>query len=151
VLETTEQLAAEKGLTLTLAASPALGTFVTDEAKLRQILLNLVGNAIKFTPAGGTVTLTVARDDGMVRFEVVDTGIGIAAADLPKLFQRFGQLDMSPTRSKGGTGLGLAISKALVEAHGGAIGVTSTPGAGSTFWFTLPLAAPGPGASARSS
>jgi signal transduction histidine kinase len=99
--------------------------------------MNLVGNAFKFTEAGG-VEVTVRMRDGQLLTEVRDTGDGIAEADLPKLFTRFKQLDMSLTRRVGGTGLGLSIAKALVEAHGGAIGVESEPGQGSTFWFTLP-------------
>jgi signal transduction histidine kinase len=80
----------------------------------------------------------------MLHVEVADTGPGIAKEDLPKLFHRFTQLDMSATRKAGGTGLGLSISKALVEAHGGRIGVESEPGRGATFWFDVPLAGPPP-------
>ncbi len=116
-----------------------------DAARLRQILLNLLNNAIKFTPEG-SVLLEIradrARGDrigAFTRFSVVDTGIGIAGADLPRLFQRFAQVDASIRRSYGGTGLGLAISKRLVELMGGTIGVDSEKGVGSTFWFTLPL------------
>jgi signal transduction histidine kinase len=79
--------------------------------------------------------------DGELVTEVKDTGIGIAPEDVPKLFQRFQQIEMGATRRAGGTGLGLAITKALVEAHGGRIGVESQPGIGSTFWFTLPIEA----------
>jgi PAS domain S-box-containing protein len=132
-------LADKKRVTLHHDVPPRLGLLLADSQRVRQVLVNLVGNAIKFTPEGGSVTLEVTCEEGFARFEVRDTGIGIAAVDLPKLFQRFGQLDMSATRSRGGTGLGLAISKGLVEAMGGRIGVESTPGVGSTFWFTLPL------------
>ncbi|MOA39722.1 Alkaline phosphatase synthesis sensor protein PhoR [compost metagenome] len=101
-----------------------------------QVLINLINNAIKFTPPGGTIRVRALPIDGGqgVRCEVVDTGYGLAAADIPKLFQRFSQVGPQAV----GTGLGLSISKALVEAHGGEIGVTSEMGRGSTFWFTLP-------------
>ena len=91
----------------------------------------------QYDPAGHVVT-TIEGD--VVRTEVRDTGVGIAEADIPRLFQRFQQLDMSLERRAGGAGLGLSIAKAMVEAHGGAIGVESRPGEGATFWFTLPLA-----------
>ena len=110
-----------------------------DAQRVEQILTNLVGNAIKFTPSGGRVVVRAAAADGVLRCEVEDTGIGIPAADVPRLFERFSQLEPG-VRHVGGTGLGLSISKALVEAHGGHIGVESEPQKGSRFWFTLPLA-----------
>jgi PAS domain S-box-containing protein len=112
---------------------------MADRQRLAQVLVNLVGNAIKFTPPGGAITVRGCLEPGWLRIEVADTGPGIADDDVPKLFHRFTQLDMSATRKAGGTGLGLSISKALVEAHGGAIGVESQPGHGATFWFTLPM------------
>jgi signal transduction histidine kinase len=112
--------------------------------RVRQVLTNLVGNAIKFTPEGGAINVRVRPDGDGVRVEVIDTGVGITPADQRKLFNPFTQLDMSATRQAGGTGLGLSISKALVEAHGGQIGVESAPGAGSRFWFTLPRDGAGP-------
>ncbi len=113
-----------------------------DDARLRQVLLNLLNNAIKFTPRG-SVSLRIGLDapDGPVRFTVTDTGIGIDAADLPNLFQRFRQVDGTIRRAHGGAGLGLAIAKALVELMGGAIGVASTKDVGSTFWFAIDLPA----------
>jgi signal transduction histidine kinase/DNA-binding response OmpR family regulator len=111
-----------------------------DAGRLRQVLLNIVGNAIKFTDAG-TVRVEVARldDHPTVRFTVADTGIGIARDAQQRLFQDFSQVDSSHGRELGGTGLGLAISKRIVAAMGGAIGVDSAPGRGSTFWFTVAL------------
>ncbi len=109
-----------------------------DKQRLQQVLVNLIDNAIKFTPPGGTIWIRGRFDGGAYFCEVQDTGIGIGAQDLPRLFKRFSQVDMSSTRSAGGAGLGLSIVKALVEAHGGTVGVSSEPGRGSTFWFTLP-------------
>ena len=110
-----------------------------DEARLRQILLNLLNNAIKFTHRG-SVTLRIGRETGgRVVFTVTDTGIGIAAGDLPHLFQRFRQVDGTMRRPYGGAGLGLATARALVELMGGTIGVGSEAGVGSTFWFAVDL------------
>jgi len=113
-----------------------------DRGRVRQVLLNLLSNAIKFTPDGGRITVAAGPVNGgsEVRVAVSDTGIGIAAEDQPKLFQEFSQLDASASRKYEGTGLGLALSRRLIELHGGAIGVESEVGKGSTFWFTLPQA-----------
>jgi two-component system sensor histidine kinase BarA len=133
-------LAERKEQQLRVEVAPGLPTLLADPQRLAQILTNLINNAIKFTERGGTVMVRCRQDGDRMLCEVEDTGIGIAPGDLSKLFQRFTQLDMSPTRGAGGTGLGLAISKSLVEAHGGKIGVRSVLGRGSTFWFALPLA-----------
>ncbi len=109
-----------------------------DANRIRQVLVNLVGNAIKFTEKG-QVSLDAKVEDDRLRVEVSDTGPGIAADAIPLLFRDFTQLDNSSTRSFGGTGLGLAICKRLVDLMGGTIGVDSTPGQGSTFWFELPV------------
>jgi signal transduction histidine kinase/CheY-like chemotaxis protein len=118
------------------------GEVTGDPARLRQILLNLAGNAIKFTERGGvSVIVEPAENDGGVRFTVRDTGIGIDAEHHARIFQDFEQADGSSTRRYGGTGLGLAISKRIVEALGGTLSLYSKPGEGSTFFFALPLAA----------
>lgn len=141
-----EPMALERQLALTFELPDGSPPVVKgDPTRIRQVLLNLIGNAIKFTPEG-RVTLTVSHRtevDGIrwrFRFEVRDTGIGIAPDQLGQLFSAFTQADFSTKRRFGGSGLGLAISKRLVEAMSGEIGVESTPGAGSTFWFEIPLA-----------
>ncbi len=136
--------AAEKAIDLFLQPSPDLPVqLIGDAGRIRQILHNLIGNAIKFTERGQVCVRVgcAERTNQTVTllFEVQDTGIGIAADHLDRIFGKFEQADASSTRRYGGTGLGLAICKQLVELMGGTIGVTSTLGAGSTFWFTLPL------------
>ncbi len=115
---------------------------LADRGRVRQVLLNLLSNAIKFTPDGGRISVTAVPTNGgaAARVAVTDSGIGIAPEDQEKLFQEFVQLDASASRRYEGTGLGLALSRRLIELHGGAIGVESELGKGSTFWFTLPLA-----------
>ncbi|AKJ07725.1 PAS domain S-box-containing protein [Archangium gephyra] len=114
-----------------------------DPERMVQVLGNLLSNAVKFSPVGAAVRLVVrTTEQGQVRFEIQDKGPGIPQSRQALLFQRFRQLESVDTRKRGGTGLGLAISRALVEQHGGRIGVESTPGVGSTFWVELPPAAP---------
>jgi len=131
--------AAAKGLDLTSDIAPELrGRWVGDPMRLRQVLGNLVANAVKFTDHGG-VTVRVRPTAKGLRFEVEDTGLGIAAEDLSELFKTFSQVDSSLTRAHDGAGLGLSICRELVELMGGAIGVHSTPGQGSSFHFVVPL------------
>ena len=132
-------LAEQKGQSLVNEVPADLPALVADPQRVAQVLTNLIGNAIKFTPEGGHIRVGAAIADGALRTEVRDSGPGIAPAELPKLFQRFSQLSTGNARVAGGAGLGLSIVKALVEAHGGRVGVESEVGRGSTFWFTLPL------------
>jgi PAS domain S-box-containing protein len=134
--------AEEKGVILeTRIAAPADILVTGDGARLRQVLINLLSNAVKFTDEG-RVTLDVGLDaDGRVRFSVSDTGIGFDASEKARIFDRFQQADTSFTRRFGGTGLGLAISRELIELMGGSLCCDSVQGAGSTFWFAVPLPA----------
>ena len=137
-------LARDKGIELSARIEPALrGPYLGDTMRLQQALTNLVGNAIKFTERGSVrieaSSLGARGGSAMLRFAVSDTGIGIAAAALPGIFQKFAQADASIARKYGGTGLGLAITKQLVELMGGSIAVESHEGGGSRFWFDLPL------------
>jgi signal transduction histidine kinase len=111
-----------------------------DPGRVRQILMNLVSNAHKYTPQGGSLVVSARRAGDMVRIDVVDTGIGLSAADQAQLFTRFFRADNPTAKLVGGTGLGLVITRCLVEAHGGEISLASAPGEGSTFSFTLPVA-----------
>jgi len=134
----TANLAAEKHLGLTAAISENLPSGQGDERRLTQVVLNLVGNAIKFTEKGEIIVKATAAD-GAFQISVSDTGPGIAARDQERIFEEFQQVDSSSTRRKGGTGLGLSISKRIIELHGGRIWVESELGRGSSFRFTLPL------------
>jgi len=129
---------AEARLDMALSLPPDPIWVRMDGQRIEQVLINLLNNAIKFTPRGGRIDVQVTSEAGQARCEVRDTGIGISAEEIPKLFQRFSQLK-SGVKMGVGTGLGLSISKAMIEAHGGQVGVESKPGSGSTFWFTLPL------------
>src|SRR5262249_21341811 len=133
-----ESLAGEKQLALKVDVAPGLPAARGDERKLTQVLLNLVGNAIKFTDAGEVAIRASAANDTF-KVAVRDTGPGIAEVDQAKIFEEFQQADSSITRKKGGTGLGLAIAKRIIEMHGGRLWVESRLGAGSVFSFTLPV------------
>ncbi len=138
VLSATESLARTKGLTLGSDVPAGLPTGTGDARRLTQVLLNLVGNAIKFTDRG-SVEVRAAEVDGRFELSVVDTGFGIAPEDQAKIFEEFQQVDNTSTRKKGGTGLGLSISRRIVELHGGRITVESDVGKGSTFKVTVPI------------
>ncbi len=134
-LEVLRPLALDKNQELTVEVCPDATHVCADRERTLQVLANLLGNAVKFTPRNGTISLKARRVDGKVRISVKDTGPGIPSQDLPHLFERFWQGSGSRQR---GTGLGLSIVKSIVEAHGGALWVESREGAGSTFFFTLP-------------
>jgi GAF domain-containing protein len=142
-----EPLATQKNLALTTNIAKGLPVGHGDERRLAQVLLNLVGNAIKFTETG-EVAIEASHANGAFSVAVRDSGPGIAAADQAKIFEEFQQVDNTPTRQKGGTGLGLAISKRIVELHGGRISVDSELGKGSTFTIKLPVNAGGDGRAA---
>jgi len=139
VRSATESLAQNKKLTLKTEVAKALPIGLGDEQRLTQVLLNLVGNAIKFTDAG-EVRVTAKAVNGHFNVSVTDTGPGIPEEHQARIFDQFHQVDSSNTKAKGGTGLGLAIAKQIVEMHGGRIWVESTLGKGSTFQMELPRA-----------
>ena len=125
-------------IALALDADPQLGEIVADERKFKQILLNLLTNAVKFTPDGGQIKVAARRSaDGLV-VAVHDTGIGIAPEDKQAVFEEFRQVGRSYTNKQEGTGLGLTLTRKFVELHGGRIWLESEPGKGSTFTFTIP-------------
>lgn len=148
-----ETSAGHKQIALQAEVDASLDPVDLDPTRFKQVLLNYLANAIKFTPEGGNVTVRVlAEGADQLRVEVTDTGIGIAQSDLPRLFVEFQQLDNGFTKKYPGTGLGLALTRRLVQAQGGQVGVTSSPGVGSTFYLVLPrqpLEAPAPGPSHR--
>jgi signal transduction histidine kinase len=149
-------------LRLEFCPAPTLPAVWADPARVRQVLTNLVSNAVRYTPAGGEITITLAtepaapparaaqrgtgagHDRGGVRVEVTDSGPGLSPEEAAQVFERFWRTDQARSRQTGGAGLGLAIARQLVEAQGGQIGVESAPGQGSRFWFTLPMAPPVP-------
>ncbi|MBN2148512.1 MAG: HAMP domain-containing protein [Anaerolineales bacterium] len=132
-------LQAERGhLSLSISCPADLPLVSADAVRVQQVIVNLLHNAIKFTPEGGQVEVSATRQGQAILFSVCDSGIGIAPADLPRIFERFYKVDRS--RASSGTGLGLAIARHLVEAHGGKIWAESAIGQGSTFFFTIPLA-----------
>jgi diguanylate cyclase (GGDEF)-like protein len=139
VLQTLRPLADSKGLILEAQVPPQVASVFADADKITQVLVNLLSNAIKFTDSGGRITVTLSAQEHDVQVAVADTGPGIDPEHQPKLFEKFQQFRrVSDAHGSKGTGLGLAISKRLVELHGGRIWVTSHPGQGSTFFFTLP-------------
>jgi signal transduction histidine kinase len=139
-IQQVEELAQESNLTLEYDTPDELPVFAGDEDKLRRILVNLLGNAIKFTPRNGRVTLRCQPEgETALKFSIIDTGEGIPPEAFDKIFEKFGQVEGRQAGHRMSTGLGLTFCKMAVEAHGGEIGVQSTLGQGSTFWFTIPL------------
>lgn len=124
-------------ISFSVVCPPDLPSVRADAPRLEQVLVNLIHNAIKFTPPGGQVILSAQKEEDFIRFAVQDSGVGIPPDDLPRIFERFYKTDRA--RTSGGTGLGLSISRHIVEAHGGRIWVESEEGKGSTFFFTIPL------------
>ena len=137
-LDMLQPIAASKGQRLDTAIEPDLPAVPLDGARIQQVISNLVGNAIRFSPAGSVITIGAQGCPGAVRIFVTDAGPGIRPDELPRIFDRYWQ---GKGRERGGLGLGLAIAKGIVEAHGGCIGVYSAPGAGTTFHFDVPLLA----------
>lgn len=129
--------ASDKGINLSADVPADLPKVIGDRDRLEQVVVNLLDNAIKYTPAGGSVHLSAERENGWVRVDVTDTGIGIPPEDIPRIFERFYRVDKARSRDLGGTGLGLAIVKHIVQGLGGSLNVKSTPGKGSTFSFTM--------------
>jgi signal transduction histidine kinase len=138
VVAATDSLACAKGLSFSASVAKDMPVGYGDERRLTQVLLNLVGNAIKFTVAG-SVQIAANAANGFFALAVSDTGPGVASSDQARIFEEFQQVDSTSTRKAGGSGLGLAISKRIVEMHGGSISVESTPGAGSTFRVIVPV------------
>jgi signal transduction histidine kinase len=141
VMSAASGLRQNKELELRMDVDPDTEIIQADEMRLRQILYNLMSNAVKFTEQGYVALRMKTTADALLVI-VEDTGIGIRAEDIPIVFEQFRQVDGSLTRKVGGTGLGMPISKSLVELHGGQMGVDSTPGKGSSFWFTIPKTGP---------
>jgi two-component system OmpR family sensor kinase len=140
VAETAGMLGEQAGVSAVHSMPETPVRLAVDRHRIREMLLNMVTNAIKYTPQGGTVALNLEQDDGAVTFTVRDSGVGIAPGDLPHIFDRFWRADQARSRTgeRPGTGLGLAITKWIAEAHGGSITVQSRPGRGSTFTVRLP-------------
>ena len=130
--------AAESGIGLSTEIDPGIGQIEADERKVKQIVLNLLTNAVKFTPAGGQIRLRATRTGEAVTVAITDTGVGIAHADQARVFEEFAQARTGAVGGQEGTGLGLTLSRKFVELHGGRIWVESGLGTGSTFTFTLP-------------
>jgi signal transduction histidine kinase len=139
VINSAARLADAKGLRLNVDVPAGPVVSAVDSSAIEKVLLNLFTNAVKFTPAGGTIDVVMSSDETRAVIEIKDTGIGIEPQDLPKIFDRFGQLDSSSTRKYSGVGIGLALSRDLVEAHGGSLTATSEPRRGTTMRVELPL------------
>jgi signal transduction histidine kinase len=136
-LESFTALASEQGIRITGIVEPGIDPVVLDAPRIGRVFSNLVGNSIRHTPAGGSVTICVGREGDAVVITVTDTGEGISAEDLPHVFERFYRGEKSRNRGTGGSGLGLAIAQGIVRAHGGEITVESQPGLGTSFRVSL--------------
>jgi signal transduction histidine kinase len=147
VRETGELLAEQGGITMEVAVPDGAVVLPVDRSRMRELILNLVENAVKYTPRGGSVRVQLGVAGGRVLLSVADTGIGVAPGDLAHIFDRFWRADAARTRTgeRSGTGLGLAICKWIAEAHGGSIEVQSRPGRGTTFTVMLPAHGPAAG------
>lgn len=132
-----EKQARDKGIRLNSEIPDNLPRVLGDRDRLEQVVVNLLDNAIKYTPSGGSVAVTACKSDGAVVVDIKDTGIGIPAGDIPRIFERFYRVDKARSRELGGTGLGLAIVKHIIQVHNGRLHVESIPGRGSTFSFSL--------------
>lgn len=139
VVESLESQMQAKRITIQVRPQDRLGPVRGDPDQVRQVLWNLLDNAVKYNVEGGRIDVTLEVQNGWLMTKVVDTGIGILDEELPRIFERFYRVDKARSRALGGTGLGLSIVKHIVEAHGGQVEVASEPGRGSTFRFTLPI------------
>jgi signal transduction histidine kinase len=140
VLSEIEMARSDRGVAVESELPNDLPSVNADRERVHQVLFNLVDNAVRFTPAGGAVTVSAYRHNGSVEVKVADTGVGIPPEHLPRLFERFYRADPARSRGDGGTGIGLAIARSVVEAHGGHIRAESELGRGSVFTFDLPVA-----------
>jgi two-component system phosphate regulon sensor histidine kinase PhoR len=132
-----EEKASAKGISIERDGLGKVSPVLADRGKLEQVMVNLLDNALKYTPDNGAITISANEEDDMVAIMVSDTGIGIPPKDLPRIFERFYRVDTARSREQGGTGLGLAIVKHIIQQHGGSVAVESTPGKGSTFSVSL--------------
>jgi two-component system phosphate regulon sensor histidine kinase PhoR len=132
-----EEKARDKNINIDLSGVEGAPPVLADRGKLEQVMVNLLDNALKYTPENGSITISAKEADGMVAILLTDTGIGIPPKDLPRIFERFYRVDTARSREQGGTGLGLAIVKHIIQQHGGSVTVESTPGKGSTFTVSL--------------
>lgn len=144
-IQALETLAVRKGIRLEQHLAPKLPVLPLDSSKLRQVVVNLLNNAVKFTESGGKIDITTTHENGHVRVEVSDSGIGIPARDLNRIFDLFARSDSAVNRNYEGLGLGLHLVKRLIELHGGRVWVESSPGKGSRFLFSLPVVDAPPG------
>ena len=138
-----EPLAAQSGIRVEIVAAEELGEVWVDQERIKQVVINLLGNAVKFTPNGGQITVRLWEEGAPLRCDVTDPGPGIPADELDAIFDKFYQVKQGKDRKTEGTGLGLAISRGIISVHNGRIWATSTLGEGATFSFSLPKPRPG--------